>query len=86
MANILEQFGIFVHLEYVVFLNISFEGNSGRGSVVVRKLDSRSSESGFESSCCGFENLAISFTTHCHRKYGCFGGKFWSLQQSGMVL
>ena len=36
------------------------------GGAVVGTLDSHSRESGFESSLCNFEALAISFTPHCH--------------------
>ena len=36
------------------------------GSVVVRTPDSQSRETGFESTCCRFENLLIFVTPRCH--------------------
>ena len=43
----------------------------GRGGAVVRTLDSQSREPGFESSCCRFEALAISFIPRCHSSLNC---------------
>ena len=45
--------------------------NMGCDSVEVRMSGSQSRESGFESSCCSFEALAILFIPHCHSCLSC---------------
>ena len=41
------------------------------GRRAVRTPDPQSREPGFESSCCRFETLAISFTPRCHSSLSC---------------
>ena len=43
----------------------------GRGCIAVRTLGSQSREPGFESSCCCFEALSVSFIPRCHSLFRC---------------
>ena len=43
----------------------------GCGSTAIRMLDSQLREPGFESSCCHFEALAISFIPRCYSSLSC---------------
>ena len=43
----------------------------GRGGILAGTTGSQSREPGFESSCCRFEALTISFTPHCHSSLSC---------------
>ena len=55
--------------EDILVVNIFY--SVGHGSVAVRMSGSQSREPWFESSCCRFEALEISFIPRCHISFSC---------------
>ena len=61
----------FLVLKIASLFSICFDCFVGRGGAAVGTLDSQSREPGFESFCCRFESLAVSFIPRCHSSPSC---------------